>query len=326
MKAAGLIFDNSFSYLDHLGPLCGLLGWPLIVCEPELRERADTYYPDLTLLDAEIFQLGAAIDAQFTHLVSCTPRSLLKAALGNFSFRTLWLPHGHSDKGQIFPFLDTLREEETVLLYGKKMVDQLSHLKIPHQITVGNFRWLYYRKRRAFYDTISLGFSFAKKQKMVFYAPTWEDEEKNCSLWDALPLLAKTLPDSINLLVKPHPNTVLAHAPKLERLIGKTERENLQFLLETPPIFPLLERCDAYLGDRSSIGYDCLFFDKPLFFLDPHGRPEGRDLLSCGVSVTPENAFSLIARADTHQEQRKAMLHYAFENIPIPFELALHKI
>ena len=323
MKAAGLIFDNSFSYLDHLAPFCALHGWPLILCDPDLQDQARHYYPDLILFEGELFRLGEWIDAQFTHLVSCTPRSLLKAALGNFSFRTLWLPHGHSDKGQIFPFLDVLREEESVLIYGQKMADQLAHFKIPHQIRVGNFRWIYYQKNRHFFQSLPLGYSFAKSQKMVFYAPTWQDSENNCSLWEALPALSQTLPDSINLLVKPHPNTILREAPRLERLIGKTERANLQFLLENPPIFPLLDRCDAYLGDRSSIGYDALFFDKPLFFLDPHKNPKGRELLPCGQCVTPENAFSLISRFDAaaQRTERQAMLSYSFDNRPL---LKLH--
>jgi CDP-glycerol glycerophosphotransferase (TagB/SpsB family) len=122
------------------------------------------------------------------------------------------------------------------------------------------------------------------------------------------------LPSTLNLLVKPHPNTILRNAPQLERLIGKTERSNLQFLTENFPIFALLERCDAYLGDRSSIGYDYLLLDKPLFFLDPHHHPKGRDLLGCGQSVTPETLFPILSHPDRYSAERKKMAAYAFDH------------
>jgi teichoic acid glycerol-phosphate primase len=317
MAAAGLIFDHSLVYLDHLAPFCALQKWPLILCDPNLCEQASYFYPDLTVLHAEPIGLGQWIEKRFTHLVTCTPRSLLHAALGKTSLHTLWLPHGQSDKGQIVPFFDLLREEETVLLYGQKMVDLLTRLQIlqeiPHVVRVGHFRWTYYQKMRTFYDTLPLGFSFPQRQMTMLYAPTWEDQEQNSSFWQALPILAKHLPKEINLLVKPHPNTVAREGPRLEFLSGNMTRSNLQFLLGTPPILPLLERCDLYLGDRSSIGYDMLLFDKPLFFLDPHMHPSGRDLLFCGLSVTPHNVYQKIQAPDVLSARRRTMASYAFD-------------
>ena len=325
MIPAGLIFDNSIAYLDHLAPFCALLGWPLILCDPDLCDKAKEFYPDLTVLEAKPVGIGRWVEQNFTHLVTCTPRPLLKAALagcplyqtdssGHFGIHTFWLPHGHSDKGEISNFYEGLREEEVVLLYGQKMVDLFTRLKIPLRYRrVGHFRWNYYQKVRSFYDTLSLGFHFPKNQKTILYAPTWEDIENNCTLWNAFPILSEQLPDDLNLLVKPHPNTIARSGPQLERLIGKTERSNLQFLLDTPPILALLERCDAYLGDRSSIGYDFLLFDKPLFFLDPHDHPQGRDLLRCGQSVSPDTIFQLFRNPDPFSERRREMISYTFD-------------
>ena len=43
-------------------------------------------------------------------------------------------------------------------------------------------------------------------------------------------------------------------------------------LIEFPYIYPLLEFCDIYLGDCSSVGYDFLHLNRPMYFLNPHNR------------------------------------------------------
>jgi hypothetical protein len=179
---------------------------------------------------------------------------------------------------------------------------------------IGNFRRLFFHKR-----SYPESFSFSSQQPTVLYAPTWDDAEGNCTFWSSVETLSNNLPPSINLLVKPHPNTVLHHRPAIERLIGTLERSNLQFLLDSPPIFPLLARVDAYLGDRSSIGYDFLFFNRPLFFLDPHSSFKGRDLLSCGQRVTPDHFFDcfLSKTSNNFTKARQTMRRYAFDNISL---------
>ncbi|MBS0654086.1 MAG: CDP-glycerol glycerophosphotransferase family protein, partial [Verrucomicrobia bacterium] len=64
------------------------------------------------------------------------------------------------------------------------------------------------------------------------------------------------------------------------------------FLTDFPTIYPLLNRIDIYIGDMSSIGYDFLTFDRPLFFLNQNKRDPQSDLglylFRCGVEVLPE--------------------------------------
>jgi teichoic acid glycerol-phosphate primase len=316
MKPVGLIFDFSPHYLDHLAPFCALLHWPLVICDASLSETARRFYPDLQILDCDPLDLKNFLNENFTHIVSCSPRTLLDSALGPISSTTLWLPHGHSDKGRIAPYFEALRDEKILLVYGQKMADFLRpHVK-GRMVRVGQFRYEYYQKTRSFYNALPLAFS--KKQRTILYAPTWEDAEKNSSFWTTFPILAKRLPESINLLVKPHPNTIAAHAPRIERLIGETERGNLQFLLDFPPIFPLLERCDAYLGDSSSIGYDFLRFDRPLFFIDPHPENPG-DLLSCGQTVSPHDFFEHFMKEDAlrYRKARRRMAAYTFDDVSL---------
>jgi teichoic acid glycerol-phosphate primase len=73
------------------------------------------------------------------------------------------------------------------------------------------------------------------------------------------------------------------------------------FLDDFPPVYPLLALSDAYLGDFSSIGYDFLRFDRPMYFFNPSKTAletdRGRFLHRCGLEIPPqENAFDFIAR------------------------------
>ena len=46
-QCAGLIFDESSHYLDHLAPFCALMRWQLMVCEESVASRAlSTILPD----------------------------------------------------------------------------------------------------------------------------------------------------------------------------------------------------------------------------------------------------------------------------------------
>ena len=263
--------------------------------------------------------------SRLTHLVTCAPRPLLQAALGPISCTTLWLPHGHSDKGQIVPYYQALSDEAIVLVYGNTMASlfQKNGVKA-RMIRIGSYRHAYYQKRQRFYDALPLGIRFSRKQTNLLYAPTWEDAENNCSFWLAFPQLAAKLPETINLIVKPHPNTIAQHAPQIERLIGQTECGNLQFLLDFPPIYPLLERCDAYLGDSSSIGYDFLMFDRPMFFFDSHRR----SLVKCGVPVTPENFYDHLLRENPKRlsSVRQAMARSTFDDISLQGAINLRSL
>lgn len=320
MKSAGLIFDASWHYLDHLAPLSALLRWPLILSDPDLLEAAHIFYPDLTLIEIDSLNVGKWIREEVDRLVTCMPRPLLEAAIGLPLPATLWLPHGQSDKGHIAPYFEALKEDPLALIYGEQMETILkqANLTLP-TLRIGHFRSLYYQKMRSFYDSLSLPLSFRAAQPTLLYAPTWEDVENNCSFWNAFPILSERLPSHLNLLVKLHPNTILQHRPRIERLMGQSERGNLRFLLEFVPILPLLERCDAYLGDRSSIGYDFLLFDRPLFFLNPHESPKGRDLLDCGRTLRPEEVFDVDWEQDriAFSLARKRRAAYAFDTISL---------
>lgn len=287
MVYAGLIFDDSPHYLDHLGPFCALARCPLICYEPEIAEKASRFYPDLEVRVERILP-------QYT--ITCDSQPLLRAAFPRESTQILWLPHGNSDKGWNTPFFESL-QGETALVYGQRMIDFMKEKAVfPKTIAVGNFRLEYFRKSLE-----------AAAGKNFLYAPTWDHDS---SFWTAFPLLAKRLPSDCNLWVKLHPNTIRKFAPEIEVLIGRYARSNLVFLPDDPPIYPLLAKCAAYIGDMSSIGYDFLAFNRPMYFLNANPR---LPLHRCGVAIDPatfdftlENPFS---------KEQKMLYQYTFATV-----------
>ncbi len=299
MKYAGLLLDDSPHYIDHLAPFCALMGWPLLVCNQTIAETCRKFYPQVTTLEIDILALNLP-----PCVVTCHPKPLLSAILGPFRpyhGKVLWLPHGLSDKGWKTPFFEALKEEDLLLVYGQKMRDVLQTKKVPvPQFSIGNFRHEFYLKHRSFYDAL-------RTKRSILYAPTWDDAEQNGTFWEAFPRLVEQIP---NLTVKLHPNTQQKYAAKLEPLKNKAE-----FLEEFPTIYPLLNTTDLYIGDMSSIGYDFLTFDRPLFFLrkektDPFQDPSAH-LMQAGTQVTL-NELSFIKNSHVKPDHSK-LLAYAFD-------------
>ena len=87
-----------------------------------------------------------------------------------------------------------------------------------------------------------------------------------------------------------HPNLTTFFPDEIEK-IKKVYRAHPQifFLDDFPLIYPLLKQVDIYLGDYSSMGYDFLYFNRPLFFLSH--KPTL--LQRCGLSLK-ENDFSAL--------------------------------
>ena len=85
-KAAGLIFDSSIHYLDHLAPFCAILKWPLIITEPQIQELAKRFYPGLEIIESSVMDIRKTLQP-FSHLVTCAPRPLITASLGPISWR-----------------------------------------------------------------------------------------------------------------------------------------------------------------------------------------------------------------------------------------------
>ncbi len=298
----GLLYGPDIHHLDHLAPLCHILDIPLCVTEEAIAKRANECYPHLEIILCDHVQLPIFILERFELVLTSLPKPLFREI---FFFaeqilkkkaHTLWCPHGNSDKGHSHSFWEALREEEMILLYGKQMFDAMQAEgildKVPGHVITGNYRWEFYRSYLSFYHLLverEIRSRLPPAKRTILYAPTWLDASQSSSFFDALPILVDLLPADQNLIVKPHPNLMLAHPTRTSLLIEQfSSHPRLLFLEEFPPIYPLLDIADVYIGDMSSVGYDFLTFDRPLFFLNQHEKKNAY-LFRTGIEISKAN-------------------------------------
>lgn len=316
-KFACLIYDRDFHYIDHLAPLSALLDIPLITTEEEIYEMILSHYPGVKPLYFDALQLPQSLSQNFDSVIySFTAKHFHSFLSFTQGLTTFWCPHGNSDKDN----LGALMDEPRLLIYGKKMEELLQQKKISSPtFTVGNYRLAYYQKNKEFYQTlIQKIFSLPSENPTYIYAPTWEDYENNSSWKDTFPYLLKELPESVNLIIKPHPNTWIKNPFEIERIFYPYEKKrNILLLTDFMPVYPLLEKVDGYIGDYSSIGYDFLYFNKPMFFITDKKSP----LSSCGHHL--EKNFSFHRMEKMRKEDslfapyRKKLYDYTFDDVAL---------
>jgi CDP-glycerol glycerophosphotransferase (TagB/SpsB family) len=130
--------------------------------------------------------------------------------------------------------------------------------------------------------------------------------------------LIKDLTPHVNLIIKLHPFLAKFHPAHTYRILEKyKDHPHVFFLEKFPCIYPLLQKCDLYIGDYSSIGYDFLAFNRPLYFLIPEDRYSFQ-LHSCGMTIPSEgNIYKFLINTweeqlKGKQEQRQKIYDYAF--------------
>lgn len=305
-RSAAILYGSSLHYLDHLAPLSSLLEIPLLVDDEELYSLAKKYYPKLRLTlcgSQEIYFYAAE---NFDYLITCRPRPLfdvdffLPQTLLKKKLKTIWCPHGNSDKGRSSFLMEGLKLEDLLLIYGRRMHAFIRQKGVRAKcLKVGNYRYRYFLENKRFYENIlqkeKLFFPCGKKT--ILYAPTWKDYENSSSLETFLDPLLQS-PKDINLIIKPHPNLFLTQPLEMEKLMEDAKRtKNVRVIKDLPVIYPLLSVVDGYLGDMSSIGYDFLTFQKPLFFLTAPNHLSSKSsyfLHQCGLDLSKENPEDLM--------------------------------
>lgn len=305
-RSAALLYGHEEHHLDHLAVICCLMHIPLVVTQEEIAHLARTHYPGLDVVHTLSLEAPSFIAEHFDVIFCALPRLLFDEIfffvqhLYRKKIHTIWCPHGNSDKGHASAFMEALHLETVALVYGPKMIDFLIAKKVFHQlkahIVIGNLRHTFYIKHQQFYDEIAqreIQRKLKPALKTLLYAPTWQDREKSSSFFDATPILIETLPENCNLIIKLHPNLLHQGEGKTERLLMRYESHpHVLFLTSFPPVYPLLHLTDVYIGDMSSIGYDFLIFNKPMFFLNQNHRSASTDpglyLFRCGIEVKPE--------------------------------------
>lgn len=325
-------------YMDHLAVVPILMDIPYLFIDEETYLMAKRYYPGLKAILREYQEFSPEYlienyDVSFMSDLWNRNTMREKFELLEKHYKKVWrnvhCPHGFSDKGF---YLSKSSMEDIVLLYGENMIDQLrAHNcweNVHRYVICGNYRYTYFLDKAEFYNALfeeEIQARFEKKQPLILYAPTWVDFEQSSSFFEACSQILDALPAEYNIIVKLHPRLELDDVVNYHRIIGCYEnKKNILFLSNYPLVFPILAHTDIYIGDMSSIGYDFLIFDKPLFFLNTKNRDSATDrglfLFRCGTEIKPSQygeIFSIIEKSllndiETFSTLRQEMWEYTF--------------
>lgn len=308
--------DMHFSHhLDHLVPLCELLDATLLLFTDEDEKILLQYYPPISY---EKIPEGHIL---YEFLSSCDLIISTSKSGKNLSEQTklmtgrtvpyVFLPHGQSDKA--FSAHDMAHYVPYRFVYGQYMIDQLEAQGVTPRktFTLGNYRYKYYLKHRQFFDALVP--EMDQRKATLLYAPTWNDEENSSSMRQALDFFEE-LTEAYHVILKLHPFSERYQPGYYYALEERAHcTSGCTIANAIPFVYPFLSKTDLYLGDYSSIGYDFLAFDKPLFFLQPQNEQKneaGKTLQKCGTIV--ENIKSISTTKDTFSLERKKRYEYTF--------------
>ncbi|MCC5832662.1 MAG: CDP-glycerol glycerophosphotransferase family protein [Chlamydiales bacterium] len=315
MKAVGIIPGYRPSLIDHLVPLCSLMDAPVMTTSQSIADLIALYYPDIEVILAQPDDGILDKDLKGYDLFIYT--HFYRQGNGCFFFdeyytrlkpRSLMSLHGNPDKFLDIFWLEKLIDEDILLAYGPQLVELIEQKKIPKKpIVCGNYRFEYFKAHEAFFDE---RLPFSKEKTTLLYAPTWGSVNRKIELrkyytsfFDNYRELFETLPSDFQLIVKLHPFLSSLMYDEIQQI--KADYSHIQFLGDCPLIYPLLKQVDYYIGDYSSIGYDFLAFDRPLFFLGPLKKTPLHD---CGLTIQNQPIYETIREApDSFGEKRKAL-------------------
>lgn len=330
-KGIGLNPTTQIHYIDHLAVVCVIMGIPLLFLDEHDYELGQKYYPQLKvqkqdydyfnpeylIANYDVLFMSDLWDRNVFHQKFQTLESKYQKVL-----RNVHCPHGFSDKGF---YLQKCANEDITLIYGQNMIDLLKHFGVFENLNgyviTGNYRYTYFKQHRQFFDEIikkEIASRFAKQQKTILYAPTWLDLEESTTFFDTYSYLLDNLPDDYNMIIKLHPRLELDDTGNYYHIVGKyEERPNLLFLKDFPLVYPLLAYSDIYIGDMSSVGYDFLAFNKPMYFLNKQRRNSKTDrglyLFRCGIEIRPENyseIYSVIEKSLAKDQEQFAKIRF----------------
>jgi hypothetical protein len=322
VKCAALDFSIHSMALDHLVPLCEAMQMPLILTESKKHNLLKKYYPftggiyhDHCSINYD--EISKKHDLLFQATFWQNDPIQHFAKMNNKKVCFAFCPSGNTDKGYKTSLLDPIVHQDLVLLYGDHMKERLRRQNlwegIKNHVFIGNYRYEYFRKYRAYFDEAVNKEIFCrldKKKKTILYAPTWQDLENSSSFFSFTSKLLGELTPYFNIIIKPHHLIEHYFPAKYYSLISKIkELKNVVVLEDYPLVYPLLEKTDIYIGDFSSVGYDFLVYQRPMFFVDAIGL-DAKDpslfLHQCGFSLSQNFSSSFIKKmSDNWPEEKK---------------------
>ncbi len=317
----GILPGNHSGYIDHLVPLCAELGAPILVTDPWIKTLIELYYPPtrVVLAEPEDYCLDEALKGYDTLIYVHYSRLvhggfIFHEYLVKQKLRSIFSFHGHPDKFRDLFWIEHVANEDVVLAYGPdlaSLIDEKGVEKKP--VICGNYRLHYFLENRDFFERRS---PFKKEKPVLLYAPTWAGTNESIEIkkyyspfFSVCSELFETVPNDFQLVVKLHPLLPKMFPDQVAEV--KERYPHIFFLEHYPPIYPLLSSVDYYLGDYSSIGYDFLYFDRPLFFL---GVDKPTPLQQVGRRVVPGKIYEMIRehREEPLSEARQALYKQTF--------------
>jgi hypothetical protein len=317
-KGVAVVAGPRVSFLDHIMPLVHRWNIPLVCTDPWVFACAQLFYPPAEMILAELGNFQKIL-SQFKTFVTVEPCRLHPQALqfGEFLYQgpgeTIAALHGNPYKFRSDYWIERYAHEDCLLIYGQHLIDYLGEKgvfdRLKKKVFMGNIRKRYYEEHRAFFDRVAQPYLFPENGgRTIFWAPTWHYPHVPDELF---PL--KHIPDPFQILFKPHPFMFHLHPEKIA--VWREEMrasKKILFLEEIPLIYPLIQKAQFYLGDYSSVAYDFLSLDRPLFLI-------GNATVDWAVTLTdPNGIFAASSQEDTLSEMRQKVYRYVYDAINRP--------
>ena len=277
---------------------------------PELeRDPEIGGYADLFTVDGDLDRYDLVLTPTFLRPHERTART-----------RAVQIFHGMSDKP--FTYERDFSDYLLCLCVGQRQVDRL--LSYDHNKTM---KWVIVGYPK-FDDPPLLPKLFDNEKKTITYCPTWRKGNlSSIEIFLDNPDVVDRIFRNYNLIVKPHPN-ILNPAREFydEEIVRSLKAIPGIRLAHAGNVIPWFGRSDLYIGDISASGYEWLYFDRPMVFLNPQPgvlTPSAKFddltyLWQCGdvcddmADLQPMIECAL--RQDRHRERREKILSYSVHN------------
>lgn len=325
------IFAFTYVDIDHIAPMAYILGLPLIICDKKSKFICQTCYPQIKIeyVDQSFFSFENLWKNYDLIIHSFKPWATRMRLFVDTTYRKqiqlVYCPHGNSDKVYTYTHADSITHHDHQFVYGNQMREYMtkySNCKTDFTLQVtGNYRRKFYKKYKQHFDELAkntLFSKFKKKQTTLLYAPTWKDPNANTSFLKQFKGIIQACPKNLNLLIKIHPNLEQNYPAETHYLLQNSDRfPNIIANFDFTPTLPVIDGCDAYLGDYSSVGYEFLATHKPMFFLTNDDFPS--PIHHCGLVIPKEdeaNPFPFIQKNlnSDYSKEQQALYDHAFDD------------
>lgn len=169
---------------------------------------------------------------------------------------------------------------------------------------------------------------FENDKQTLIYCPTWRKQNiSSIEMFLEHPEVIAQLTQEYNLIVKPHPNIFNPDRPFYDqRIVDRLHQLPNIKLIRSGNVMPWYAQADLFIGDISAAGYEWLYFNKPMLFLNPQPGvlKTNSDVSSmtylwqCGEVCDQIQQLQLLVDqallCDRYQVQRESLLHYSVFN------------